>query len=85
MFPILFCCDLNGLILPWLLYGAEVYGMNRDLTDSMQTLLNKALKGIVRIHGGPSTVPSSPPLPFGGIQNPANLRSFRKCFFAYLL
>jgi hypothetical protein len=77
---------VRAVILPRLLYGAEVYGMNRDLTASMQTLLNKALKGIVRIYGGPSTVPSAalwaefriPPI--CALAAGRRARAFRKCF-----
>jgi hypothetical protein len=77
---------VRAVILPRLLYGAEVYGMNRELTNSMQTLLNKALKGIVQIKSARSTVPSAPLWAEFGIQPICALaagrraRAYRKCF-----
>ena len=35
---------LQTVVLPRLLYGAEIYGMNRQLTDKMQCFLNQALR-----------------------------------------
>ena len=35
---------LKAVVLPRLLYGAEVYGMCKELTNAMQTYLNKALR-----------------------------------------
>jgi len=40
---------IQAVILPTLLYGAEVYGMNRAITDSMQTLANKCFRAILGI------------------------------------
>ena len=37
---------LRAVVLPRLLFGAEIYGMNRVLTNRMQVLLNKALKSL---------------------------------------
>jgi hypothetical protein len=39
---------IRGVVLPRLLYGAEIYGMNRALTDVMQRHLNSALRSLVR-------------------------------------
>lgn len=44
------CMRIQGVksvLLPRLLFGAEVYGMNRQLTNKIQVLLNKALKSII--------------------------------------
>jgi hypothetical protein len=77
---------VRAVILPRLLYGAEVYGMNRALTNSMQTLLNKALMGIVQIKAGRSTVPSAPLwaefgiAPICALAAGRRARAFRKCF-----
>lgn len=38
---------VSTVLLPRLLYGAELYGMNRRLTDRMQAILNKALRDIL--------------------------------------
>ena len=35
---------IMGVILPKLLYGAEIYGMNKLLTQKAQTRMNKALR-----------------------------------------
>jgi len=40
---------VQAVIAPQLLFGAEVYGMNRALTTKMQTLLNMAYKAILGI------------------------------------
>jgi exonuclease III len=37
------------VVLPRLLYGAEIYGMNRELTDAMQQHLNYALRCVLGI------------------------------------
>jgi exonuclease III len=39
---------IRGVVLPRLLYGAEIYGMNRSLTDVMQRHLNSALRSLIR-------------------------------------
>jgi len=33
---------IRGVLFPRLLFGAEIYGMNRELTNRIQGLLNKA-------------------------------------------
>jgi hypothetical protein len=38
---------VTTVLLPRLLYGAEIYGMNRKLTDKMQSILNQALRGLL--------------------------------------
>ena len=43
---------LKAIVLPRLLYGAEIYGMCRKLTDKMQTFLNKALRAMVGLSTG---------------------------------
>jgi hypothetical protein len=48
---------IQGVVLPRLLYGAELYGMCRSLTDAMQRLLNTALWSMLRV-GSWSTLPS---------------------------
>jgi hypothetical protein len=40
---------VQGVVLPRLLYGAELYGMCRALTDTMQRLLNMALRSMLRV------------------------------------
>jgi hypothetical protein len=40
---------IRGVVLPRLLYGAELYGMCRSLTDTMQGLLNTALRSMIRV------------------------------------
>ena len=36
-----------GVVAPRLLFGAELYGMNRKLTDKMQVLMNRALRASI--------------------------------------
>ena len=36
-----------GVVAPRLLFGAELYGMNRHLTDKMQVLLNRCLRASI--------------------------------------
>jgi hypothetical protein len=40
---------VEGVVLPRLLYRAELYGMCRSLTDTMQRLLNTALRSMLRV------------------------------------
>lgn len=56
LIPYLCCIPLSGrlaviraIVLPRLLYHAEVYGMCQTLTDKMQSLLNLALQALIRI------------------------------------
>ena len=42
---------IRAVVLPCLLFGAEVYGMNRALTDRMQSRLNRALRETLRLSG----------------------------------
>ena len=35
------------MILPCLLFGAELYGMNRALADKMQVIQNRAVSAVV--------------------------------------
>ena len=41
-------------------YPTQVYGMNRALTNTMQTLINSALKAVLGIKAAHSAVPSAP-------------------------
>ncbi len=38
---------VSMVVLPRLLFGSEIYGMNRELTNAMQRLLNKTLRDII--------------------------------------
>ena len=38
---------LRGVVMPRLLFGAEVYGMSKMITDRMQTMVNRALRKVV--------------------------------------
>ena len=49
---------IASVVLPRLLYGAELYGMNRELTDKMQSILNQALKGLLTVPGAMGRVGS---------------------------
>jgi len=40
---------IQGVVLPRLLYGADLYGMCGSLTDAMQRLLNTALRSMLRV------------------------------------
>ena len=79
---------VRAVILPRLLYGAEVYGMNRILTDRMQTLLNRALRGILGsgLPQGTGTIPSAPlwaefgTAPICALAASRRARAYRKCF-----
>ncbi len=77
---------VRAVILPRLLYGAEVYGMNRALTDSMQTLVNTALKAITGIRARRSAVPSAALwqefrlAPICALAAGRRARAYRKCF-----
>ena len=74
------------VIIPRLLYGAEVYGMNRTLTDTMQTLVNRALRAILGAPVGASSVPSAPlwrefrTPPVCALAAARRARAYRKCF-----
>ena len=78
---------VRAVIMPRLLYGAEVYGNNRqELTSKVQTLLNKCLKTMMGKLGGPTlTVPSVPLWkefgidPFCAIANGRRARAYQKC------
>lgn len=41
---------VRGVLIPILLYGAEVYGMNTKITSSMQVLVNQALRLLVGVN-----------------------------------
>ena len=79
---------VRAVILPRLLYGAEVYGMNRALTDRMQTLLNQALRGILggTLVQGAGMLPSAPlwaefsTAPVCALAASRRARAYRKCF-----
>jgi hypothetical protein len=77
---------VRAVIVPRLLYGAEVYGMNRALTDSMQTLVNSALKAVLGIVSARSSVPSAPLwqefrlAPVCALAAGRRARAYRKCF-----
>lgn len=43
---------MRGVVMPRLLFGAEVYGMNMTITDRMQTLVNRALRKVVGLPAG---------------------------------
>ena len=50
---------MDAVVLPTLLYGAEIYGMNRRLTDRMQTLVNRCYRSILGLNKFPlSKIPS---------------------------
>lgn len=67
------------------LYGAEIYGMNRRLTDRMQVLANRALRGMLGVSRG-AIVPSAPLwhsfhiLPICAYAAGRRARAYRKCF-----
>lgn len=79
---------VRAVILPRLLYGAEVYGMNRTLTNRMQTLLNQALRGILggTLVQGAGRLPSAPlwaefgTAPVCALAASRRARAYRKCF-----
>ena len=57
--PFLGCSDiplfirkhiLTSVVLPRMLYGAELYGMNKKLTDKFQQLLDRSLKVILGVN-----------------------------------
>jgi hypothetical protein len=77
---------VTTVVIPRLLFGAEVYGMNRQLTNKMQAILNRSLQAVA----GLSTCTPSPsaPLwlkmgvsPICAIAAGCRARAFRKCFF----
>ena len=51
---------VQAVVCQRLYYGAEVYGMNRKLTNAMQSLLNKCLRVIIGVHvrANPGSTPS---------------------------
>jgi hypothetical protein len=76
---------IQGVVLPRLLYGAELYGMCRSLTDAMQRLLNTALRSMLRV--GPWSSLSSYALwqefgikPVCALAAGRRVRAFLKCF-----
>ena len=78
---------VQAVIMPRLLFGAEVYGMNRALTTKMQTLLNmayKAILGISRVRN--NSVPSVGlwcemlARPVCATAAGRRARAYRKCF-----
>jgi hypothetical protein len=77
---------VRGVILSRLLYGAEVYGMNRQLTNSMQTLLNRAMRAVLRTSVASSAIPSAPLwqefniAPICALAAARRARAYRKCF-----
>jgi hypothetical protein len=77
---------VRAVVVPRLLYGAEVYGMNRALTDTMQTLINSALKAVLGIVAARSSVPSAPLwqefrlAPVCALAAGRRARAYRKCF-----
>lgn len=77
---------VRAVIVPRLLYGAEVYGMNRALTNTMQTLVNTALKAVLGIVSARSSVPSAPLwqefglAPVCALAAGRRARAYRKCF-----
>ena len=77
---------VRAVIVPRLLYGAEVYGMNRVLTNTMQTLVNTALKAVLGIVSARSSVPSAPLwqefrlAPVCALAAGRRARAYRKCF-----
>ena len=40
---------IQAVIIPTLLYGAEIYGMNRVITDPMQRLANKCYRAVIGV------------------------------------
>jgi hypothetical protein len=75
---------IRAVVLPRLLYGAEVYGMNRTLTTAMQSLLNLALRSLVRL-GHWRSLPSLPLWrelgfrPICALAAGRRIRAFLKC------
>jgi hypothetical protein len=76
---------VQGVVLPRLLYGAELYGMCRALTDTMQRLLNLALRSMLRV--GPwKTLPTYAlwrefgVLPVCALAAGRRVRAFLKCY-----
>ena len=55
---------VQAVVMPTLLFGAEVYGMNRRITDSMQLLANKCYRAILGIR-----VKSCTPVPLVPLWN----------------
>ena len=50
---------IRAVVIPQCLYGAEIYGMNRSLTNTVQVLMNTMLRWIIGItKGGKNWVPS---------------------------
>ena len=76
---------IQGVVLPRLLYGAELYGMCRSLTDAMQRLLNTALRSMLRV-GSWRTLLSyalwkeSGMKPVCALAAGRQVRAFLKCF-----
>ena len=53
---------IQAVVLPTLLFGAEVYGMNRVITDSMQVLANKCYRALIGVRVNSYTLVASAPL-----------------------
>lgn len=77
---------LAAVVVPRLLFGAEVYGMNRSLTNRMQNLLNLAMREILGIRK-PGKHVSSVALwdsfaipPICALAAGRRARAHRKCF-----
>ena len=77
----------RAVVLPRLLFGAEVYGMNRKLTDRVQSMVSNALieiAGLARTRR--DLIPSAPlwhsfkVKPVCALAAGRRARAFRKCF-----
>ena len=53
---------VQAVVIPTLLFGAEVYGMNRRITDSMQGLANKCYRALIGLRMRSYTPVASIPL-----------------------
>jgi exonuclease III len=76
---------VKSVLLPRLLFGAEVYGMNRQLTNRMQTLLNRSLKAIVGVSKGIRVASVTlwrevGILPICALAAGRRARAYKKCF-----
>lgn len=75
---------LRAVVLPRLLFGAELYGMNRLLTDSMQSLLSKCLRAMAGIQSRQTSSValmrefSTPPI--CALAAGRRARAYAKCF-----
>jgi hypothetical protein len=76
---------IQGVVLPRLLYGVELYGMCRALTDNMQQLLNTALRSMLRVGSWKSLSSYALWQEFGmkpvcALAAGRRVRAFLKCF-----